>query len=84
MSVDLPAPFSPTRASTSERSTWSDTSSRARTPPNDLQSPRTDNMAMVEFAGWEGAGRAPAFGYDGRRRPRCQWLTRFSWERMDP
>ncbi len=36
MSVDLPAPFSPTRASTSPSATEKPTSSSALTPGNDL------------------------------------------------
>src|SRR3954468_17163321 len=45
MSVDFPAPLSPSSASTSRSATRSDTSSSATTAPKRLVSPRTSSAA---------------------------------------
>ncbi|GAA3790067.1 hypothetical protein GCM10022226_06190 [Sphaerisporangium flaviroseum] len=43
--VDLPAPFSPAKATTSPFETANDTSFTATTPPNDFDSPLTEIAA---------------------------------------
>src|SRR3954453_7046190 len=50
-SVDLPAPFSPSRACTSPGSSSSRTSSRASTPGNCLQIPATSSTGAGGFGG---------------------------------
>src|ERR687898_274133 len=57
MSVDLPAPFSPTRAWTSPPRSSNDTSSSARVAPNRLDIPR---MARTGAASASVTGRRPA------------------------
>src|SRR5918995_3257514 len=57
MSVDLPAPFSPTRAWTSPPRSSNDTSSSARVAPNRLDIPRT---ARTGAASASVTGRRPA------------------------
>ena len=47
MSVDLPAPFSPSRACTSPGSTSSETSVRAATPPKLLEMPDMASVATT-------------------------------------
>ncbi len=47
MSVDLPAPFSPTTACTSPRATSNDTSELATTPGKRLVTPRTRTAGAV-------------------------------------
>src|SRR5262245_22710456 len=73
MSVDLPAPFSPTTASTSPESRRNDTPSSASTPGNCLRMPRTSSSGgMGAFPYSPGLARGltknpgQARGYMGR------------------
>lgn len=72
MSVDLPAPFSPTTACTSPGRTWRSTPSSTRTPRNDLPMPRRASSGdgsrpdIVETSAFASSGRITA----NFRRPR--------------
>src|SRR5215208_1597346 len=78
MSVDLPAPFSPTSAWISPGRTVRSTPSRATTPPNRLRSPATARSASLPtFAGSDMLGQElrwqlvgpPVVGLVGLRHP---------------
>ena len=58
-SVDLPAPFSPTRACTDPLATVSDTPASAWTPPKCLATSRISRYGTVSSPG-EGGGSTPA------------------------
>src|SRR5215472_4462658 len=86
ISVDLPAPFSPSSACTSPRRTSSDTSSLATTPGNSLRMPRisrtssslTLTVAMLSPVGGRAKSNSPSrrvgsslLAQRGRRRERA-------------
>ena len=55
ISVDLPAPFSPSRACTSARRTSIETSFSAATPANDFDTPRMTRVSSDSSAGRPGS-----------------------------
>src|SRR6187455_1829997 len=84
ISVDLPAPLSPTSAMTSPARTSKSTSSSARTEPKLFETPRVSSLGVTTPAGegeamisvtrwtpvWAGRGAAPA-----APRPSCDCLA---------
>src|SRR5512144_977237 len=84
MSVDLPAPLSPTSAMTSPARTSKSTSSSARTDPKLFETPRVSSLGVTTPAG-EGeaivsvTGRSPVSRRVGSRRsdspPSCHCLA---------
>src|ERR1700752_5248877 len=80
MSVDLPAPLSPTSAITSPARTSKSTSVSACTEPKFFDTPRSSRSGSVDGCG-EFWGRKGAVGAGGRQpggRPSSRWFLAYA------